>query len=620
VNSSKFFHHILIIIFLGLALPVLGSWISISFFMEWRLVHVPFHSLIEGLGGFIALTLAGLLLAEKNSKPDQLHHVWMACALISMGILDIFHAAVLPGNLFVWLHSTAQFVGGLFFALVWLPKHLTNDSLSARFPLILFVGISALGVLSLNFPEMVPAMVNQGKFSLLAKFLNILGGLGFLIAAVFFIVRFRSHNIRNDYLFAIHCTLFGAAGVLFEQSQLWDAAWWWWHFLRLMAYSAGLIYAVSSFLDTGKVLLDNKTFLNSILENLQEGVITIDKKGTINLVNAKTEHMFGYPSEELIGKNITLLISESSLGKFQKELARLLKTGESKAISRSIEMSGLRIDGSIFPIKLELTGISHNKTELFIALVRDITEQKVAENKLMHYTHELERSNKDLENFTSIASHDMREPLRKIISFGDRLVETESQITSRGKDYINRMQKASSRMNILIDDLLNFSRVTCNPGSFETVNFKKVVDQVVEDLDMKIAEEKATIIVEEMPTLEADLFQIRQLFQNLIANSLKYHREGVPPVIEVKSAKNGSGTWEIRIKDNGIGFNEKYAQRIFRIFERLHGRSTYEGTGIGLAICERIVTRHNGTITAKSKVGGGSTFIVTLPEIQPVSD
>ena len=431
-------------------------------------------------------------------------------------------------------------------------------------------------------------------------------------------MRFRSQHVLSDYLFAIHCTLFGAAGVLFEQSQLWDAAWWWWHFLRLMAYSAGLIYAVSSYVDTGKVLLENKTFLNSVLENLQDGVITINKRGTISLVNAEAEHIFGYPSGELVGKNIALLMHNSSLGEYQKELERLLKAGESKSISRSIEISGLRKHGSTFPINFELTGISHNDAELFIALVRDITEQKKAEKRLMHYTSELERSNKDLESFTSIASHDMREPLRKIMSFGDRLVETEPQMTSKGKDYLERMQKASSRMDALMDDLLNFSRVTCNPGSFETVNFKKVVDQVVEDLDMKISEEKATIIVEEMPALEADLFQIRQLFQNLIANSLKYHREGVPPLVEVKSIKHDNGTWEIRVKDNGIGFNEKYTERIFKIFERLHGRSSFEGTGIGLAICERIVTRHKGNITAESKVGRGTTFIITLPEKQPV--
>ncbi len=245
----------------------------------------------------------------------------------------------------------------------------------------------------------------------------------------------------------------------------------------------------------------------------------------------------------------------------------------------------------------------------------DTLEQRVRERTI-----ELENSNKDLEDFASIASHDMHEPLRQVIAFGDQLLEMETQLSPMGKECLERMQNSTLRMKKLINNLLNFSRITSKPGSFEMINFKDVVNQAIENLGMLISDKGGTVVVGEMPTLEADLLQIRQLFQNLFSNSMKYHREGVPPVVEVKSALNPNGTWEIRIQDNGIGFEEKYAKRVFRMFERLHGLKDYDGSGIGLSICERIVTRHKGTITAESKVGEGTTFIVTLPEKQPTSD
>ncbi|MEE3346699.1 MAG: hypothetical protein VX186_00930 [Nitrospinota bacterium] len=174
----------------------------------------------------------------------------MVCALISMGTLNIFHAAVSPGNLFVRLHSTAQFAGGLFFPLVWLPGQISDSPPVKCLPLTLIFGITALGILSILFGEFIPEIVVQGKFSPLARALNILGRIGFLIAASFFMVHYQASSARSDYLFAIHCSLFGAAGILFELSQLWDAAWWCWHLLRLMAYSGGLVLAVSSYRNT----------------------------------------------------------------------------------------------------------------------------------------------------------------------------------------------------------------------------------------------------------------------------------------------------------------------------------------------------------------------------------
>ena len=250
---------------------------------------------------------------------------------------------------------------------------------------------------------------------------------------------------------------------------------------------------------------------------------------------------------------------------------------------------------------------------IFASQAESEMERKADEKRLKTSAKELERSNKELEVFTSIASHDLSEPLRKIITFGERLKEETGDLSERGSDCIERMQKASRRMQLLIDDLLKLSKVNAKRFQFKTVNMNKIVKEVTGDLEARIVETKAVVSYENLPTIQADPLQIRQLFQNLIGNSLKYHKDSVPPEVHVEYEKTGDGFLKISVKDNGIGFDEKYTKKIFLPFERLHGKSAYEGTGMGLAICKKIVDRHNGTITVKSTLGLGSTFIVTFP-------
>ncbi len=231
---------------------------------------------------------------------------------------------------------------------------------------------------------------------------------------------------------------------------------------------------------------------------------------------------------------------------------------------------------------------------------------------------ELTRSNEELQQFAFIASHDLQEPLRKITAFGDRLKATcESALTDKGQDYLQRMQNAAERMQSLIEDLLNLSRITTRAQPFAKVNLAQITQEVLSDLEIRITQTEARIEVGELPNIEADALQMRQLLQNLISNALKFHRENEPPVIKIYSKtqpnKQLSSDWcQIIVEDSGIGFNEKYLDRIFNVFQRLHGRTEYEGTGMGLAISRKIVERHQGTITAKSEPEKGASFIVTL--------
>ena len=267
---------------------------------------------------------------------------------------------------------------------------------------------------------------------------------------------------------------------------------------------------------------------------------------------------------------------------------------------------------SISPVLDENGEISH-----FVGVSMDMTQRKKDAEQLKSYAIELQRNNKELEDFAFIASHDLQEPLRKITTFGDRLIEKTVDLDEHSRDYIERMGKSARRMKRFIEDLLLYSKVTTKQKPFELVDLEKKVKTVCEEMDHIIHSTHAVVNISNLPTIEGDNNQIHQLIVNLIFNSFKYKSEGKPPIINIFGKKKENNYWEISIQDNGIGFDEKYADRIFKPFQRLHGRSKYEGSGLGLTICKKIVERHNGTISALSKPGAGTTFILTLPEKQP---
>jgi signal transduction histidine kinase len=268
----------------------------------------------------------------------------------------------------------------------------------------------------------------------------------------------------------------------------------------------------------------------------------------------------------------------------------------------------------------------HQQVEM---LNQEVGVRKRAEATLRLYTARLEQSNRDLQDFAYVSSHDLQEPLRKVRAFGDRLRSRYGdRLDDQGRDYLERMQNAAARMQILIEALLTYSRLTTCAEPFVQVDLGQIVQEVIGDLEMRIEQVQGRVEVAQLPVVQADPIQMRQLFQNLIGNALKFHYKDRPPVVKVYSTSlnpggghvNGSASTaefcQICVEDNGIGFDEKYVDRIFQVFQRLHGRNEFEGTGTGLAICRKIIERHGGTITARSQPEQGATFVITLPVME----
>ncbi len=343
-------------------------------------------------------------------------------------------------------------------------------------------------------------------------------------------------------------------------------------------------------------------------------------------VNAAFCRMIGYSPEELLGRMFPEITHSDDI-EGNLENARQLLSGE--ADQYDVEKRYIRKNGEIVWANLHVRIIrdGSGKPLYFVSMMEDITERKrteeairrdivrrkEAEAELKLYMKELEKSNRALREFTSIASHDLQEPLRKIKLFGDLVKKTFDRfMPPEARDYIDRIQTASNRMQDLIESLLAYSRLTTRAETFSLADLKQIIQDVLSDLEARIEKEKGSVTVLDLPFIETDPNQMRQLFQNLISNALKYHGQRSPQV-KVYGEVLENGTCRIFVEDNGIGFDEENLETIFAPFQRLHGREKYEGTGMGLAICRKIVERHGGSITAKSRPGEGSTFIVTLP-------
>ena len=382
-----------------------------------------------------------------------------------------------------------------------------------------------------------------------------------------------------------------------------------------------------------EALAEEHNLLRGVMDAMPEQVFVTNREGNFIIDNVSHRSFLGVRlAREVEGKSTGDFFPPAIAEEMLKDNRVIMETGQSVLNQEDLVV---RNEGQVVWIattKVPLNDVEGRCIGL-VGVSSDISVRKEAEERLKLAAEQLRRSNLELQEFASVASHDLQEPLRKIQAFGDRLKSKCAEgLGENGRDYLERMQDAARRMQILLHDLLTLSRVTSKAQPFEPVDLKKVVEDVVSDLEVRIEQTRAQVEIGRLPTIDADAAQMRQLLQNLISNALKFQRPGGKPevIISAKVLDNnaeslagsmpGEEICQIMVKDNGIGFDEQYLDRIFQVFQRLHSRSEYEGTGIGLAVCRKIADRHGGTISAKSAEGEGATFIVTMPVKQRMSE
>ena len=347
------------------------------------------------------------------------------------------------------------------------------------------------------------------------------------------------------------------------------------------------------------------------VDHSSSSIVITNNQGTILYVNPAFFKLTGYSQAEAIGNNPKILKS----GKHSREFYKKMWTTLLSEKSWEGQICNKKKNGDIYwehqvisPIKDDLGKISY-----FISVKLDDTKRKASIDKLKSKLVEFERSNIKLTEFANTASHDLQSPLRKVLTFSKRLKTHCSALDDKSRDYIERVEKSAERMHNLDNSLLEYSKFPSKPLEGCPVNMNEIVTEVMEDLDLDISESKAVINLGDLPTLNAVPHQMTQLFQNLISNSLKFSKEDQVPKIDISACTKNSGSWEITLRDNGIGFDQKNAERIFNPLERLHGASKYPGSGMGLAICKKIVEQHNGTISVQSNKGDGTIVTIILP-------
>ncbi len=356
----------------------------------------------------------------------------------------------------------------------------------------------------------------------------------------------------------------------------------------------------------------------------RDGIVFASMDGRIEEANAAYLAMLGYAFDELLRLTYQQLTPPRWAEMEAEILSRQIIA---RGYSDEYEKEYIRKNGSVFPVAVRaiLVRDEAGRPVRMMGIVRDITEQKRAKEALERHARNLARSNEELEQFAYVASHDLQEPLRKIQAFGALLEEEKrDRLDEEGRQYVDFMTDASRRMQTLVSDLLALSRVSTGARPFEDIDLGEMVETVLSDLSVQLSETGGQVQASDLPVVRADRTQMEQLFRNLIGNALKFRRPDTPPRVSVRGeAASGSlpdvpgPASTIRVADNGIGFEPSQGETLFAPFKRLHARHTYEGSGIGLAVCQKIVLRHNGRITAHGTPGEGAVFTVTLPRRQP---
>ncbi len=348
-----------------------------------------------------------------------------------------------------------------------------------------------------------------------------------------------------------------------------------------------------------------------VVESASSAMILVDKKGVIRLVNTQTEKLFRYRREELLGQKIEILIPNEIRGNHPKYRKEFSKNPEVRSMGSGRDLYAIDRDANKFPVEIGLNPIETSDGHMVLASIIDITERKKAEENSRNYTKKLENKNKELEQFTYIASHDLQEPLKSITGLSEILIEEYGDLLDQeGRDSLSFLNESTERMKELITALLNYTRLG-QKSKLEQIDCNELIKAVKEDLASSISHANTSFEIDTLPTLYGYPTELRLLFQNLINNAIKFRKKERPSIVKI-SAQKQSKAWQFKVEDNGIGMDMKFSGKIFTIFQQLNSKEEYSGSGIGLAHCKKIAELHDGDICVESTPGEGSSFFFTI--------
>jgi PAS domain S-box-containing protein len=351
-----------------------------------------------------------------------------------------------------------------------------------------------------------------------------------------------------------------------------------------------------------------------LLEAAPDAMVVVNPAGEIVLLNVQAEKQFGYSRDELVGQQVKNIIPEGFAERLIADGTRSAAEALAQQIGTGIELNGRRRDGTEFPIEIMLSPLESAEGVLVTAAIRNITERKKSEEHLVKTVGELKRSNEELQQFAYVSSHDLQEPLRMVASYTQLLAKRyKGRLDSDADEFIAFAVDGCNRMQGLIQDLLAYSRAGTNGKVFCEVSAEDALQQALTNLRITIEQSGAVVSHDSLPAIKTDETQLTQVFQNLVGNAIKY-RSAEAPRVHVSATNNGGNEWIFSLRDNGLGIAPQYFEKIFVLFQRLHGRNEFEGTGIGLAICKKVLERLGGRIWVESQPEKGSTFYFALPE------
>ena len=359
--------------------------------------------------------------------------------------------------------------------------------------------------------------------------------------------------------------------------------------------------------------MSSESVLRSCFEAASQAILTVSSEGRIQLVNRRAEQMFGYDRSELIGQPLEILLPERYRGVHAAHRDNYFALPRLRPMGVGLELAGQRKDGSEFPVEIGLSYVETEDGQLALGLISDVSERHRAAAELARVNEELRRSNAQLEQFAYVASHDLQEPLRMVSSYLELLERRYGlQLDSEAQEFIRYAVDGAGRMKVLIQDLLSFSRAGTQTLRVRPVPSEGILTTALANLKVAIEQSEAQITWDPLPEIVADPNVLGVVFQNLIGNAIKFQTNGAPAVHI--SAQHTPAEFVFSVRDNGIGIAPQHAERVFRVFERLHSADRYPGTGVGLAISQRVVERHGGKIWLESTPGVGTTFFFTIPE------